>query len=124
MLQLTSLVLLEKVLKKDKISLEQKIKRIPLIKYWYHGSFPSDYVPTLDTATFANINMQLSNKQGKHWKTISKSRQILYFADSLGRKKYSILKQQTEQMIPEPLQSHPSACGFYTIFAAVHLFKF
>ena len=55
---------------------------------------------------------------------IANSRQILYFADSLGRKKYSFLKQQYEQILTEPLQSHPSVCGFYTIYAAFHLFQF
>ena len=29
-----------------------------------------------------------------------------------------------KQMMPAPLQSHPSVCGFYTIYAAFHLFKF
>ena len=62
--------------------------------------------------------------QGEHWITIANSGQKLYFADSLGRKKYSFLKQQYEQMMPEPLQSHPRVCGFYTIYAAFHLFKF
>ena len=55
---------------------------------------------------------------------IANSRQILIFADSLGRKNYSFLKQQYEQMMPEPQQSYPSVCGFYTIYAAFHLFKF
>ena len=55
---------------------------------------------------------------------IAKSCQILYFADSLGRKKYSFFKQHYEQMMPEPLVSHPSVCSFYTIFTAFHLFKF
>ena len=27
-------------------------------------------------------------------------------------------------MMPAPLQSHPSVCGFYTKYAAFHLFKF
>ena len=62
--------------------------------------------------------------QGEHWIKIADSCQILYFADSNGRKKYSFLKQQYEQMMPEPLQYHPSACGCYTIYAAFHLFKF
>ena len=62
--------------------------------------------------------------RGVHWIMIANSRQILYFADSLGRKKYSFLKQQNELMMPEPLQSHPSVCGFSTIYAAFHLFKF
>ena len=55
---------------------------------------------------------------------IANSRQKLYFADSLGREKYSFLKQHYEQMMPKPLQSHPSVCGFYTIYAAFRLFKF
>ena len=62
--------------------------------------------------------------QGENWIMIENSRQKLLFVDSLGRKKYSFLKQHYEQMMPEPLQSHPSVCGFYTIYAAFHLFKF
>ena len=61
---------------------------------------------------------------GEHWLMIANSGQKLYFADSLGRKKYSLPWQHYEQMMPEPLQSHPSVCGFYTIYAAFHLFKF
>ena len=123
-LQLTSLMLLEKTSKMIKVSLQQIINRIPILKYRYRGSFPSDYVSTLDSDTFAIINTQPSNIQGEHWIMIANSCQKLYFADSLGRKKYSFLKQQYEQMVPEPLQSHPSMCGFYTIYAAFHLFKF
>ena len=63
--------------------------------------------------------------QGEHWILVANfCQKIVFFADSLGRKKYSFLKQQGEQMIQEPLQSHPSVCGFYTIYAAFHLFKF
>ena len=61
--------------------------------------------------------------QSENWMMISNSCQILYFADSLGRKKYSFLKRQYEQMVPEPLQSHPSVCDFHTINAVFHLFK-
>ena len=106
----------------DNVSLQQKINRIPLLKYRYRGSSPSDNVPTLDKDTFTIINT--SNMQGERWMMIANSRQKLYFADSRGRKMYSFLKQQYEQMIPDPLQSHPSVCGFYTIYAAFHLFKF
>ena len=70
------------------------------------------------------INTQPSNMQGEHWIMITNFRHELYFADSLGRKKYSFLKQQYEQMMPDPLQSHPSVCGFYTTYAAFQLFKF
>ena len=123
-LRLTSLVLLENTSKMDNVSLQQLINRIPLLKYRYRGSFSSDYVPALDNDTFAIINTQPSIMQGEHWIMIPNSCQNLYFADSLGRKEYSFLKQQYEHMMPEPLQSHPSVCGFYTIYAAFHLFKF
>ena len=62
--------------------------------------------------------------QGKHWIVIAKSRQKLYFAESFCRRLYSFLKQQYEQLMPEPLQSHPSVCGLYAIYAAFYLFKF
>ena len=107
----------------ENVSFQQVINRIPLIKYRYRGSFPSDYVPTLDNDTFAIINTRPRNMQGKRWIKIANSRQILYFADSLGRKKYSFLKQQYERMMPDPLQSHPSVSGFYTIYAVFYLFK-
>ena len=116
-------MLLEKTYKMDDVSLQQITNRIPLLKYRYRGSFPSDYVPTLDNDTFAILNTQPSNMQCEHWIMIANSCQKLYFAGSLGRKTYSFLKQQNEQM-PEPLLSHPSVCGFYTIYAAFHLFKF
>ena len=108
----------------DNVSFQQIIYPIPILKYRYRGSFPSDYVPTLENDTFAIINTQPSNMQGGHWIMIANSCQILYFAHSLGRKKYSFIKQQYEQMMPETLQSHPSVYGFYTIYAAFHLFKF
>ena len=46
------------------------------------------------------------------------------FCKFFGRKMYTFLKQQCEQMMPDTLQSHPSVCCFYTIYAAFHLFKF
>ena len=104
----------------DNFALQQIINRIPLLKFRYIGSFPSDYVPTLVNDTFAIINTQPSNMQGEHWIMIASFR---YFADSLGRKKYSFLQQHYKQMMPAPLQSHPSLCGFHTIDAAFNLFK-
>ena len=71
-LQLTSLVLLEKTSNMDNVSLQQIINRIPLLKYRYRGSFPSDYVPTLENDTFAIINTQASNMQGEHWIMMAK----------------------------------------------------
>ena len=49
--------------KVDKVSLQEKSNRITLIRYRYFGSFPSEYVPTLDNDTFAIINTQPSNMQ-------------------------------------------------------------
>ena len=63
--------------------------------------------------------------QGEHWTMIANFQHDLYFADSLGYKGYSFLKNQHyKQMMPAPLQSHPSLCGIYTKYAAFHLFKF
>ena len=108
----------------DNFALQQIINRIPLVKFRYLGSFPSDCVPTLDNDTFAFINTQPSNMQGEYWIMIANFRRELYFADSLGRNGYSFFKQHYKQMLPVPLQSHPSVCAFYTIYAAFHLFKF
>ena len=108
-------MLLEKTSKKDNVSLQQFINCIPLLNYRYRGSFPSDYVPTLDNVTFAIINTQPSKMQGEHWIMIANSCQKLCFEDFHARKKYRFLKQQYAQMMAEPLQSHPGVCGFYTI---------
>ena len=96
----------------DNFAPQQVINRIPLLKFRYLGSFPSDYAPTLDNETFAIINTQPSNMQGEHWVKITNYRHELNFADSLGSKGYIFLKQHYKQMMPEPLQSHPSVCGF------------
>ena len=109
----------------DNFALQQIINHIPLLKVRYIGSFPSDSVPTLDNDTFAIINTQPSKMQGEHWIMIANFRHELYFAGSFGCKGYSFLNnEQYKQMMPAPLQSHPSVCGFYTIYAAFYLFKF
>ena len=110
----------------DNVALQQIINRIPLLKFRYLGSFPSDYALTLDNDTFANINMQPSSMQGEHWIMFAYFRQELHFADSLGCKGYSFFNnnQHYKQMMPAPVQSQPSVCGFYTKYAAFHLFKF
>ena len=63
--------------------------------------------------------------QGEHWIMIANFRHELYFADSVGCIGHSFLiNQYYKQMMPARLQSHPSVCGFYRIYAAFHLFKF
>ena len=62
--------------------------------------------------------------QGEHWIMIANFRHEFYFADSVVRKGYSFLNNQHyKQMMPAHLQSHPSVCGFYTIYEAFHFFK-
>ena len=109
----------------NNFALQQIINRIPLLKFQYLGSFPSDYIPTLDNDTFAIINTQPSNMQDENWIMIANFRHELYFLDSLGCKGYRFLNNQHhKQMMPARLQSHPSVCGFYTIYTAFRLFKF
>ena len=57
---------------------------------------------------------------------IAKFHHELFFADSLGLSinNYPFLKQKYSQMVGIRLQDNPSVCGFNTIYAAVHLFKF
>ena len=110
----------------DNFALQQIINRIPLLKFRYFSSFPSDYVPTLDNDTFAILNTQPSIMQGEHWIKFANFRHQLYFADSLACKGYSFLNnnQHYKQMMPAPLESRPSFCTFYTIYADFHLFNF
>ena len=112
----------------DKFVLQQIINRILLLKLRNLGSFPSNYVPTLDNDNFAIFNTQPSIMQGENWIMIAIFRHELYFADTFGCEGYSFLNnnnnQHYKQMMPAPLQSHPGVCGFYTIYAAFHLFKF
>ena len=57
---------------------------------------------------------------------IAKFHHELYFADSVGLSisNYTFLQQNYSQMFRTRLQDHPSVCGFYTLYAAFHLFKF
>ena len=108
----------------DNFALQHIINRICLLKCRYLGSFPSDYVPTHDNDTSAIINTQPSNMQGVQWIMNASFRHELYFADSVGCKGYSFVNnnnQHYKQMMPAPLQTHPSVCGFYAISAALHL---
>ena len=105
-------------------SLQHIINRISLLKHRYFVSFPSDYVPTLDNDTFAIINTQVCNIQGEIGIMFAQCRNEMCLADSLARRKYHFFKKQYIQLMPEPLQSHSSVCGFYTFYAAVNLIKF
>ena len=47
-----------KISKMDNVSLQQRINRMPLLKYKYRGSLLFDYVPTVDNETFPIIDTQ------------------------------------------------------------------
>ena len=121
-LQLTCLVLLEKLSNINNVYLWQLINHNPLLKYRCRVSLPSDNVPASDSDTSANSSTQPSKMQVDHWIMIANSRHKRYFADFLGQPSFS--RQQCEQMMSQPLQYHPSICGFYAIYAAFHLFRF
>ena len=116
----------KKIFEMDNTSLKQTVKRIPLLKYRYMRSFPSDVVPNHPNDMFAIINTQPSNTPREHCIMIANFHHELYFADSLGLSinKYPFLKQNYSQMVRARLQDHPSVCGIYTNYAAFHLFKF
>ena len=78
-LQLTSLVLLERISKMDEVSIQQSLNRNQRLKYRYLGSFFSDCVPTLDNDTFAIINTQPRIIQGEHWIITANIRHKMYF---------------------------------------------
>ena len=122
-LQLTNLVLFERVSKIDNVTLQQIVNGIPLLKYWYLG-FPSTDGPTLPNEISAIIITQPSSLQGEHWIMIANCRHRFYFADSLGCEKYSFLKQHFKQIMPKPLQTHPRVLRFLHVNAAFHIFKF
>ena len=79
--------LLGRISKTHKVSPQQIINRIPLRKYKYLGSFPSDYAQILPEETFVIINTPPTIMRGEHWIMIENSRQKMDFADSLGREK-------------------------------------
>ena len=119
----------ERIFEMDNTSLKRIVNRIPLLKYRYIGSFPSDFVPKLRNGTFAIINTKPSNTAGEHWIMIAKFHLELYFTASLGLSinNYHFLKHKYNQMVRTRQQNHPSVCGFYTIYficSAFHLFKF
>ena len=92
--------------------------------YRYFSPFPCDYVATLDKDTFDFINNQASKMPAEHWIMIAEFLHEMFFEDFLLCKMYHFLKKLYKQMMPAKLLSHPIVCGFYTINAAFHLFKF
>ena len=98
-MQSTSLVLLLKIPNMDDIALRQSIDRIPLLKYRYLGSFPSDRFLNLPNDTFAIVNTEQSYMSCEHWVMIANFKQQLYFADSLGGS-CNFLKQDYQKMVP------------------------
>ena len=112
-----------KVTEVGNVSLRKIFTHNQLFKYRYLGSIPSDFFSILPHETFAIINTQPSNFQGEHSIMNANSCHQLYFADALGSQKHSFSKQKYKWIMPEILQSHPSVCHFYKMYATFHLIK-
>ena len=110
----------------DNISLRDIIERIPELKFRYIGSFPEDFVPNLTKFSFAIINTSPSTEVDEHCIMIGCLNRNYYYADSLARSvtHYKFLNKKYQKMKHRPLQKMQNFCGFYTIYAAFHLFKF
>ena len=110
----------------DNTSLRDIIKRNPELKFRYIGSFPADFVPNLLKFSFAFINTSPRTVVGEHWIMIGRLKRNYYYADSLARSvtHYKFLNKKYQKMIHRQLQKMQDLCGFYTTYAAFHLFKF
>ena len=65
--------------------------------------FPPHYVANPDNDTFAIINTQLNNTQGKHCIFVATFYGEMCFANRLARRKYYFLKQHCKQIMPAQL---------------------
>ena len=72
-LQLTNLVFLRRIYKTDNVSLQHIFNRMPLLKFRYIGSNPSDDVSILTNETFAIISTQPIFMKDEHWIMIANS---------------------------------------------------
>ena len=109
----------------DNTSLRDIIERIPEHKFRYIGSFPANFVPNLPKLSFAIINTSPSTEVGENWIMIGRLNRNYYYEDSVARSvtHYKFLNKKYQKMIQRPLQKMHNLCGFYTIYAAFHLFK-
>ena len=110
----------------DNNSIRNIIERIPELKFRYIGSFPADFVPNLPKFSFAIINTSPSSEVVEHWIMIGRLNRNYYYADYSTRSvtHYKFLNKKYQKMIHRPHQKMQNFCGFYTIYAAFHLFKF
>ena len=79
------ILLSDKVSEMDNVSLKHELNCKPLFKLWHHGSILSEYIPTIESDSFANINTQCILCREEHWKKVAISRRKSYFADFIGR---------------------------------------
>ena len=67
----------------DNKSLAEIIKKIPILKFKYVGSFPADDIPQLMNNTFAIVNTDPSYKEGTHWIMLANINDtIFYYANN------------------------------------------
>ena len=116
----------ENLIVMDNTSLHDIIERISNLKFGFIGSFSAHFVPNLPKFSFTIINTSPCSEVGEHWIMIGRLNRNYYYADSLARsvKHYKFLDKKHQKMINRPLQKMQNLFGFYTIYAAFHLFKF
>lgn len=111
----------------DNLQLYSTIQKIPMLKHFYLGSFPADFVPrkTLPYNKFCIINTDNSDKSGTHWIMLARRDNYFYYGDSMGKplKYYSNIKvdYRPRQMVWLQLQ-RAELCGLYSIMFAYKLF--
>ena len=110
--------------KMDNFALQQIINRIPLLKFRYLGSFPSDFVQLsiitlllLSTRSPAICRVNIGSR-------LQVSDMNCFLQTLLDVKGSFFNNQHYKQTMPARLQSHPNVCCFYTKYAAFHPFKF
>ena len=110
----------------NNISLRDIVERTPELKFRYISSCPANFLPNLPKFSFAIINTSPSSEVGEHWILIGRFIRSYYYAESLAQSvtHYKFLNKKYQKMIHKPLQKMQNLCGFYTIYAAFHLFKF
>ena len=123
-LQLTRLVLLERISKTDNSFLLPILKCTLLFKYRYLGSLPTDSFLTLSNDTLATINMQPSQYVVWVLHNYCNLLSQTVFCRLLGLELNIFPNQRYKQMLPKPLPSHQSVCSSFSIYSALHVFKF
>ena len=126
LLQSTSLVLWERIFEMITLPLNKFLTVYLCSSIGTWDRFPQTLFQTFRMKRLRLSTHSLATRQESIRIKIAKLHHEFFFVDSFGLSinKYPFLKQNFSQKVRTRLQDHPSVCGFYTIYAAFHLFKF